>query len=102
MRGIRSTSKKVILSLLEKEIEVISGDQQAYAQLQIGAESIANHLSLSIIEEMPKKWLLTMALILSQLEQQAQLPYLKRAVNYSTRQLMNELQQLSMLTAETL
>ena len=101
MTAMKSASKRVILSLLDEKISSIEEDTQAYAQLIVGAESIADHLSLSIIEEMDKQWVLAVVGVLGQLKQEAHLPYLKRVISYSTEQVLDDLKHMMVISMHT-
>ena len=101
MTAMKSASKRVILSLLDEKISSIEEDTQAYAQLIVGAESIADHLSLSIIEEMDQQWVLAVVGVLGQLKQEAHLPYLKRVISYSTEQVLDDLKQMMVISMHT-
>ena len=98
MIEMKKASKTYLLNLLNQKISSLEEDTQAYAQLINGAESMSDHLSLSIMEEMPNDWLLAVAGILGQLKQEAHLPYLKRIISYSTEQVLDDLKKMMVVS----
>lgn len=98
---MKDASKKIIMELLAQQITSLEENTQAYAQLIVGAESMADHLSLSIIEDMPKDWILAVVGVLGQLKQDAHLPYLKRIISYSAPQVLEDMKKIMVVSMHT-
>ncbi len=99
--AMKEATKKYVLNKVENSLSATQKDAQAYDRAVVAVDSIANHLSLSIVEEVDDHWLIAVVAALAMMRPEAHLPYLKRVLDLSLPQVTQDLNEMMVVAMHT-